>query len=176
MRPGMRGKSAGGSRFDTWFDMKMQARLSGMRSRPVTWTRMRASQRPARTILSDTLYSAAAFPLRSVQGIKHESRGNPEDEDGEQKCESGDHRDPALSEFLFEARGQFLIDAVEPAIGEDGEDVAGLDCRNDGIDDGIRRRRAIPRGFRRCSNAGRHLRDAGAHSRECVPAGTRRQG
>ena len=34
VRPGMSEMSAGGSRLETWFDMKMQARSGGMRSRP----------------------------------------------------------------------------------------------------------------------------------------------
>ena len=34
VRPGMSEMSAGGSRLETWFDMKMQARSRGMRSRP----------------------------------------------------------------------------------------------------------------------------------------------
>ncbi len=38
---------------------------------------------------------------------------------------------------LAQARGKFLIDAVEAAVGEDGDDVAGRELRRDGGDDGI---------------------------------------
>ena len=39
VRPGIREISAGGSRLETWFDMKMHARSRGTRSRPSTWKR-----------------------------------------------------------------------------------------------------------------------------------------
>ena len=38
---------------------------------------------------------------------------------------------------LAQARGKFLVDAVEAAIGEDGHDVAGCELRRDGVDDGV---------------------------------------
>ena len=37
-----------------------------------------------------------------------------------------------------QARGEFLVDAVEAAIGEDGDDIAGRELRRDGGDDGVR--------------------------------------
>ena len=40
VRPGMKGRSAGGSRLETWFDMKMQALPAGTVSRPVATMRM----------------------------------------------------------------------------------------------------------------------------------------
>ena len=39
VRPGISETRAGGSRLETWFDMKMQARSLGTFSRPVVWKR-----------------------------------------------------------------------------------------------------------------------------------------
>ena len=44
VRPGISEISAGGSRLETWFDMKMHARSLGTRSRPTTWKRTPAIQ------------------------------------------------------------------------------------------------------------------------------------
>jgi hypothetical protein len=41
---------AGGSRFDTWLAMKMQARPAGTFSRPSTRMRMPATKKPVRTM------------------------------------------------------------------------------------------------------------------------------
>ena len=38
---------------------------------------------------------------------------------------------------LAEARGKFVVDAVEAAIGKDGDDIAGRELRRDGGDDGV---------------------------------------
>ena len=52
---GSRGNSAGGSRFDTWFAMKMHDVFGGTFSSPVVSTRIRANRSPSRTIASDAL-------------------------------------------------------------------------------------------------------------------------
>src|SRR5579863_6201349 len=44
---------------------------------------------------------------------------------------------PRLAKCFSEPRGKFLIDAVEPAIGKDGDDIACGKLRRDRADDGI---------------------------------------
>jgi hypothetical protein len=40
-------------------------------------------------------------------------------------------------ETFPETRGKFLINAIEGAIGKDGDHIAGIELRRDGIDDRV---------------------------------------